>query len=76
MSRKQIYLTALLLGFAAIVLYLPMIGWGVPYTTAPNRTKTFTTDEILPLETLAEMHNTFVAIHRTANLGFFVIVST
>jgi hypothetical protein len=54
----------------ALVLYAPMIGWGIPYATAPDRTKTFATDEILPLEGLAEMHNTFVVSKPDRNYGY------
>ena len=44
--------TVLALGVCAIVLYAPLIGWGVPYATAPDRTKTMATDEIVPLKPL------------------------
>jgi 4-amino-4-deoxy-L-arabinose transferase-like glycosyltransferase len=49
---------------------MPMIGWGLPYATASDRTKTFATDEILPLEGLAEMHNTFVVSKPDRNYGY------
>jgi Dolichyl-phosphate-mannose-protein mannosyltransferase len=55
---------------AAVLLYAPWIGWGVPEATAPDRTKTFATDEILPLEGLAEMHNTFVVSKPDRNYGY------
>jgi dolichyl-phosphate-mannose-protein mannosyltransferase len=54
----------------AVALYLPLIGWGLPYATAPDRTKTFATDEILPMEALAEMHNTFVTSKADRNYGY------
>src|SRR5262245_50361617 len=54
----------------AIALYAPLIGWGAPHATAPNRVKTFATDEILPLEALAEMHNTFVVSKPDRNYGY------
>ena len=61
---------SLVLGLLAVALYLPMIGWGLPYATAPDRIKTFATDEILPLEGLAEMHNTFVVSKPDRNYGY------
>lgn len=69
-SQKHNRLTALILGLVAIALYAPLIGWGLPYATAPDRTKTFATDEILPLEALAEMHNTFVVSKPDRNYGY------
>jgi 4-amino-4-deoxy-L-arabinose transferase-like glycosyltransferase len=69
-NQRPSWVTALLLGGLAIVLYAPMIGWGVPYATTPDRTKTFATDEILPLEALAEMHNTFVISKADRNYGY------
>lgn len=62
--------TGLILGTLAVALYAPLIGWGVPYATAPDRTKTFATDEILPLEALAEMRNTFVVSRPDRNYGY------
>jgi hypothetical protein len=59
-----------ILGLVAVAFYLPMIGWGLPRATAPDRTKTFATDEILPLEALAEMHNTFVVSKPDRNYGY------
>jgi hypothetical protein len=55
---------------AAVAVYAPLIGWGVPHATAPDRTKTVATDEILPLEGLAEMHNTFVVSKPDRNYGY------
>jgi len=69
-DRQQAILTIAVLALLAIALYGPMIGWGVPLATAPERTKTFATDEILPLEALAEMHNTFVASKPDRNYGY------
>jgi len=54
----------------AVALYAPAIGWGLPQATAPDRSWPFATDEILPLETLGEMHNTFVASKATRNYGY------
>ena len=54
----------------AVAVYAPLIGWGVPQATAPDRTKTVATDEILPLEGLAEMHNTFVVSKPDRNYGY------
>ncbi|MBI3665642.1 MAG: hypothetical protein HY236_05345, partial [Acidobacteria bacterium] len=62
--------TVLALAMAAVALHLPMIGWGGPYATAANRTKTFETDEILPLGALAEMHNTFVVSKPDRNYDY------
>ena len=69
-SQRQSRVTVLVLGLVAIALYAPMIGWGVPHATAPDRIKTFATDEILPLEGLAEMHNTFVVSKPDRNYGY------
>ncbi len=62
--------TFLALALGAIVWYAPLIWWGVPHATAPGRTKTFATDEILPLEALAEMRSTFVAAAPDRNIGY------
>ena len=62
--------TIAILFFTAVILYAPLIGWGVPRADAPDRTKTFATDEILPLEGLAEMHNTFVISKPDRNYGY------
>ena len=59
-TREQTRITVLVLFALAILIYAPLIGWGVPHANAPDRTKTYAVDEILPLEGLAEMHNTFV----------------
>jgi 4-amino-4-deoxy-L-arabinose transferase-like glycosyltransferase len=67
-SQPRVTIFALVLG--SIILYAPLIGWGVPHATAPDRTKTFATDEILPLEGLAEMHNTFVVSKPDRNYGY------
>jgi hypothetical protein len=69
-DRRRSRMTAVLLGLVAVALYLPMIGWGLPEATAPHRTKTFAADEILPLEALAEMHNTFVVSKPDRNYGY------
>lgn len=61
---------AVVLAVIAAALYAPLVGWGVPHATAPDRTKTFATDEILPLETLAEMHSTFVVSKSDRNYGY------
>jgi 4-amino-4-deoxy-L-arabinose transferase-like glycosyltransferase len=70
LTLRNFNAAALGLGLLAIALYLPMIGWGLPYATAPDRTKTFATDEILPLEGLAEMHNTFIVSKPDRNYGY------
>ena len=58
------------LWLAAVVLYAPLVGWGLPHATAPGRIKTVATDEILPLEALAEMRSTFVSPAVDRNLGY------
>jgi 4-amino-4-deoxy-L-arabinose transferase-like glycosyltransferase len=63
-------LTALGLGLVALAVYASAIGWGLPHATAPDRVKTFAADEILPLETLAEMHSTFVVSKPDRNYGY------
>ena len=62
--------TPLTLIALALLLYLPTIGWGIPQANAPDRTKTYATDSILPLEALAEMHNTFVVSKPDRNYGY------
>jgi len=59
-----------ILTLAAIALYAPMMGWGIPHATAPDRTRPFSVDDILPLEPLAEMHNTFVVSKPDRNYGY------
>lgn len=67
---RQVRVAVTALGLAALVLYAPLVGWGLPYATAPDRIKTFATDEILPLEGLAEMRSTFVSAAPDRNLGY------
>jgi 4-amino-4-deoxy-L-arabinose transferase-like glycosyltransferase len=69
-TRRRTWAPALGLALMAIALYAPLIGWGAPQATAPNRVKTFATDEILPLEALAEMRNTFVVSRPDRNYGY------
>jgi Dolichyl-phosphate-mannose-protein mannosyltransferase len=69
-DRRRTWAPALGLALVAIALYAPLIGWGAPRATAPNRIKTFATDEILPLEALAEMRNTFVVSRPDRNYGY------
>jgi hypothetical protein len=68
------------LALIAVALYAPLIGWGIPYATAPDRVKTVATDEILPLEALAEMRSTFISAAPDRNFGYpwwhyFVVAS-
>lgn len=65
-SRRAV----LALALAAIVIYLPLIGWGLPYATTPTRIKAYAVDELLPLDALAEMHNTFVVSKPDRNYGY------
>ncbi len=58
------------LAVAAVLLYAPTLGWGLPEATAADRTKTHATDSILPLEALAEMHNTFIVSKPDRNYGY------
>ena len=58
------------LALAAIVMYSATVTWGLPHATAADRTKTFATDAILPLEALAEMHNTLVISKPDRNYGY------
>ena len=69
-QAQRTRVTVLALGLLAIALYAPMIGWGIPYATAPDRTRPFSVDDILPLEPLAEMHNTFVISKPDRNYGY------
>ena len=69
-AKFPIFGTAAVLFLAAVLAYAPLIGWGIPEANAPDRTKTVATDEILPLEGLAEMHNTFVISKPDRNYGY------
>jgi len=69
-GTKSTRITVWVLALTAIALYAPMMGWGVPHATAPDRTHAFSVDEILPLEPLAEMHNTFVVSKPDRNYGY------
>ncbi|HYN08789.1 MAG TPA: glycosyltransferase family 39 protein [Vicinamibacterales bacterium] len=66
----RVRLTAAGLGLIAFILYAPLVGWGLPHATAPDRIKTFATDEILPLEGLAEMRSTFVSTAPDRQIGY------
>ena len=57
-------------GLAAVALYAPLVGWGLPHANAADRTKTWATDEILPLEGLAEMRSTFLSPAPDRNFGY------
>lgn len=58
------------LALAAALVYLPLIGWGLPDATTAARVKTYAVDELLPLDALAEMHNTFVVSKPDRNYGY------
>ncbi len=60
----------LALALATVALHAPLITWGLPHATGPDRVKTFATDEILPLEGLAEMRSTFVSPAPDRNLAY------
>ena len=68
--QRQTWVAGLMLALVAVSLYAPLIGWGLPYATTPDRVKTFAADEILPLEALAEMHHTFVRSKPDRNYGY------
>lgn len=51
-------------------LTLPFIGWGLPYATAPDRTKSLAVDEIVPLGPLADMSNMFIEEKPDWHLGY------
>ena len=70
LAVPDIFGTCAVLFVAAVLAYAPLIGWGVPEANTPDRTKTVATDEILPLEGLAEMHNTFVVSKPDRNYGY------
>jgi len=59
-----------MIGFAAILIYVSLIRWGLPHATAPDRVQTFAVDELLPLSALAEMHNTFVVSKPDRSYGY------
>src|SRR6185369_7680834 len=45
---RQAMRAALALALIAIAIYLPLIGWGLPYATTSTRIKTYAVDELLP----------------------------
>ena len=59
-----------LLILLTLTLTLPFLGWGVPHATASDRVKSLAADEIVPLGTLADMHNMFVAPKDDWHLGY------
>ena len=61
---------ALILASLTISMHLPLVSWGLPNATAPDRTKTVATDELVPLEPLAEMHSTFVQSKADRNYSY------
>lgn len=61
---------AAVLALLAVLVYLPLIGWGLPDPAKPARLRTYAVDELLPLDALAEMHNTFVASKADRNYGY------
>ncbi len=61
---------ALAFFLAAILLYTPLVVWGLPSAVDGGRVKTFAPDEIVPLEALAEMHSTFVVSKSDRNYGY------
>jgi hypothetical protein len=63
-------MTVVALWLAAVAWYAPLVGWGLPHATSPTRVKTAATDEILPLEALAEMRSTFLSPAADRNLGY------
>ena len=62
--------TMIVLALVALVVYLPLIGWGLPYATTAERTKTLAVDELLPLEALGEMRSTFATPSPDRNYGY------
>ena len=69
-GTRSTRITVWMLTLMAMALYAPMMGWGIPHATAPDRTRPFSVDDILPLEPLAEMHNTFVVSKPDRNYGY------
>ncbi len=51
------YRDELILFIIAVALYLPGIGWGIPYATHPDRVHGWATDAITPLEPLTEAYH-------------------
>lgn len=70
MFDKQERRTVALLALAAVLVYLPLIGWGLPHATTATRVKGLAVDELLPFDALAEMHNTFVVSKPDRNYGY------
>ena len=69
-DRAETRRTATWIALAAIALYLPLVGWGAPVATGPDRVLSFATDDVLPLGPLAEMHNTFVESKPDRNYAY------
>lgn len=51
----------LLLFLLAVLLYLPGIGWGLPYAVTPDRINAWGADESAPLGPAAEFYSVFIA---------------
>jgi hypothetical protein len=60
----------LALALLALALYLPGLGWGLPYANAPVRLRGWAIDAITPLGPLTEIHGILVGHGESAYLGY------
>jgi 4-amino-4-deoxy-L-arabinose transferase-like glycosyltransferase len=58
------------LALLALALYVPGIGWGLPYANDALRIRGWATDAITPLGPLTEIHGILVGYDETAYLGY------
>jgi hypothetical protein len=54
----------------ALLVFAPMIHWGLPHATAPDRTHAWGNDDALPLAALSEMYQTFVEESPGRNIAY------
>jgi hypothetical protein len=58
------------LTLVGLLLYAPLIGWGLPVANGERRFGTFATDDILPLGPLAELRSTLIESQPDRNYGY------
>jgi hypothetical protein len=59
-----------LLVILALAIYLPAFTWGIPAGTGADRVHAWGNDDLVPLEPLAEMSNTFVKASPDRNVAY------
>jgi hypothetical protein len=54
----------------AFLVFAPMLHWGLPHATGPDRTHAWGNDDALPLAALSEMYQTFVETSPGRNVAY------